>query len=409
MKNFKGEYMMNISMISKNNCTGCSACIAVCPRKCIEMRVDEEQFNYPKIDEKDCIDCGLCLKICPADTPTQLYDSLEAYAATGKNKAIVEKSSSGGAFILCAQYIINNLSGYVCGAVLEDGLNLKHKIVNTMDGVQKMQGSKYIQSDMGDCFEEIINLLKAGKYVLFSGTPCQVAGLKKIVNKGTEHLFTLDLICHGVPSAYAFSDYMKKMYGEDEYFDFTFRQRNKYLLTSYSYSYKNKNKKKHSEKEDNYRLIEAFEDPFYQSFIEGNNYRESCYTCKYTQAKRCGDITIGDCANSNAYKRLLGKSLSSIIVNTEQGKKLWNGVKEQFEYEIADYEKEIKLNKQLHEPVKRSNKRDDFYQDLKEMKNADFKEKYCLKRGIKEKFKHFVLWHMPVSTRIKLKKILRRI
>lgn len=405
--------MKNISIISKNDCTGCSACIAVCPQKCIKMQVDEEQFNYPKIDAKICIDCGLCFKICPANTTVQLHDTIEVYAATGKNKVIVEKSSSGGAFILCAQYVIKNLNGYVCGAVLEDGLNLKHKIVNTIEGVQKMQGSKYIQSDMGHCFESIIDLLKEGKYVLFSGTPCQVAGLRKIVKKGEDHLFTLDLICHGVPSAYAFSDYMKKMYGgEEEYSDFTFRQRNKYLLTSYSYSYfhKNKNKKKeYSEKSGHYKLIEAFKDPFYQSFIEGNNYRESCYTCRYAQANRCGDITIGDCANSNAYKSLLGKSLSSIIINTEQGSKLWNGIKEQFEYEIADYKQEVKLNKQLHEAVKRPNKRDDFYYDLKKMNNDKFKEKYCSKRGFKEKIKHFILWHIPVQTRIRLKRLMGQI
>lgn len=400
--------MMNINMVSKDNCTGCSACIAVCPKKCIEMSMDEELFKYPKIDQSKCIECGLCLKVCPAENSMEMHDNLEAYAATGINKAIVEKSSSGGAFVLCAKYVIDNLKGYVCGAVLEDGLSLKHEIVNSIDDVRKMQGSKYIQSDMGNCFEEIVNLLKLGEYVLFSGTPCQVAGLKKIVKQNADHLFTLDLICHGVPSSHAFSYYMKKMYGEEKYQNFTFRQRNKYLLTSYSYSYENKNKNKDNQKKD-YKLIEAFEDPFYQSFIEGSNYRESCYICKYAQAKRCGDITIGDCANSNAYKCLLGKSLSSIIVNTEQGRRLWNGVKEQFEYEIADYEKEVKLNKQLHESVKRPNKRDDFYHDLRDMDNMEFKEKYCPKRGIKEKFKHFVLWHIPVSTRIKLKKILRRI
>lgn len=105
----------------------------------------------------------------------------------------------------------------------------------------------------------------------------------------------------------------------------------------------------------------------------------------------------------------MGRSLSSIVVNTEQGSKLWNGVKEQFEYVIADYEKEVKLNKQLHEPVKRPNKRHDFYYDLKEMNNNDFKEKYCSKRGLKEKIKHFILWHIPVRTRIRLKKLMGRI
>lgn len=398
--------MINISLIPKDNCTGCSACATVCPQKCIAMKLDEEGFKYPNIDMRKCVDCGLCLKDCPVDSSTQLYDTLEVYAATGKNKTIVEKSSSGGAFVLCAQYVIKELKGYVCGAVLEDNLILRHKVVNTMEGVKKMQGSKYIQSDMGNCFGIIINLLNAGEYVLFSGTPCQVAGLRKIVKKGLDHLFTLDLICHGVPSAFAFSEYMRKMYGSKKYSDFTFRQRNKYLLTSYSYFYENKNK---SENDREYMFIEAFEDPFYQSFIEGNNYRESCYTCRYAQSRRCGDITIGDCANSNAYKSLLGKSLSTIVVNTAQGIKLWNGVKEQFEYEIADYDKEVLLNKQLHEPVKRPNKRDEFYCDLMQMSNNNFKEKYCSRRGLKEKFKHFILWHIPIRTRIKLKRIMRKI
>lgn len=399
---------MNISMISKNDCTGCSACIAICPQKCIEMDVNEEQFSYPKIDEEKCTECGLCMKNCPVNTPVKLYESNEVYAANGKNRTLVERSSSGGAFVLCAQYVIENLNGYVCGAVLDEGLRLKHKAVNNMKDVKKMQGSKYIQSDMGNCYEVIINLLKAGEYVLFSGTPCQVAGLRNIVKKGEDHLFTLDLICHGVPSGHAFSDYIKKMYGEEEYSDFTFRQRNKYLLTSFSYSYFHKNKNIQNNK-GRYKLIEAFEDPFYQAFIEGNNYRESCYTCKYAQSRRCGDMTIGDCANSNAYNSLLGKSLSSIIINTEQGSKLWNAIKVQFEYEVADYEKEVKLNKQLHEPVKRPQIRNDFYYDLREMDNCDFKEKYCLKRDLKDRIKHFILWHIPVITRIRLKKLMGRI
>ena len=392
--------MKNINMILKKKCTGCSACIAICPKKCIEMKKDDEKFEYPVIDEKKCIECGLCLQNCPVDNEVSLYDNLEAYAASGKNKKIVNRSSSGGAFIVCAQYVIEKLNGYVCGAVLNDDLTLKHRIVNSMDEVHKMQGSKYIQSDMGCCFEKIVDLLKSGQYVLFSGTPCQVAGLRKIVKIGIDHLFTLDLICHGVPSAYAFSDYMKKMYAEDEYSNFTFRQRNKYLLTSYSYSYYNKNKN---------NMIESFEDPFYQSFIEGNNYRESCYSCQYAQANRCGDITIGDCANSNAYKSMLGESLSSIIVNTEQGLILWNNIKEQFKFEVADYEKEVKLNKQLHESVKRPSKRDEFYTDIKDMENEKFKAKYCSKRGFKDKFKHFILWHISVKTRIRLKRLMGRI
>lgn len=403
--------MNNINIVSKNICTGCSACIEVCPLNCIAMKLDEEKFLYPQIDSNKCINCGKCLSICPAKNSLEVNENVISYAATSKDTEILKKSSSGGAFYISAKYIIEELKGYVCGAVLDENLRLKHKIINKIEDISQMQGSKYIQSEIGDCFKKIIKLLKSGNYVLFSGTPCQVAGLKKLLHREEqEKLFTLDLICHGVPSSYAFTDNLKKMYNLRECENFSFRQRNKFVLTSYSYSYyKNKNISISSIKRENPTTIFAFQDPFYQSFLEGNNYRESCYNCKYAISKRCGDITIGDCASTNLYKKLLGRPLSSIIINTEQGKLLWENIKEKFDYEVADYEKEVKLNKQLHQPVKRPQKRDEFYVDLKNMKANDFKKKYCPQRSVKEKIKHFLLWHIPVATRIKLKKFLGRI
>lgn len=406
--------MNTINIISKNICTGCSACITMCPTKCITMKLDKEQFLYPQIDLNKCIKCGKCLKHCPIDNLLDLNKNITYYVATAKDTVQVQKSSSGGAFYIAAKYVIEKLNGYVCGAVLDENLKLNHKIINRVEDIVKMQGSKYIQSEMGDCLKKIIKLLRNGEYVLFSGTPCQVAGLKKITSEEErKKLFTLDLICHGVPSAYAFSDSMKKMYGLGEYKDFSFRQHSKFLLTSFSYSYSfyKNNKKKNLELQKNEKVtrIFSFEDPFYQSFLVGNNYRESCYNCKYATSNRCGDITIGDCASSNMYRKLLGRSLSSVIINTEQGNILWEKIKEEFDYELADYGEEVKLNKQLHQPVGRPSKRNEFYIDLKNMKSDEFKKKYCPKRGVKEKIKHFLLWHIPVATRIKLKILLRRI
>lgn len=396
---------MNISIIEKNDCTGCFACMEVCPKECIKMDTDEEKFNYPKVDLNKCVNCGLCLKSCPVHSPIQLVENIKAYAAIGKNSKMIESSSSGGAFIVCAQYVINELNGYVCGAILDENLILKHKVVNSMSDVRKMQGSKYIQSELGNCFQTISSLLKEGNYVLFSGTPCQVAGLRQTVKSHSDHLYTLDLICHGVPSALAFKDYLYKMYGEKKYYNLTFRQKNKYLLQSYALCYNVENTR-NSILGNKFKRIEAFEDPFYHSFCTGINYRESCYHCKYASSKRCGDITIGDCANSNSYQSLLGRTLSSIIINTNQGISLWNEVKSQFIYVPADYEEEVRLNKQLHEPVKRPARRNEFYKDLKIMENKDFKNNYCPKRNVKDRIKHFIIWHIPAVKRIKLKKLL---
>lgn len=388
---------MNIEIVKSDQCTGCFACASVCPKKCIKLSVDSEGFSVPQIEKDQCIECGKCVKSCPAYNEMELLDPIEVYAATGKNEKEIIRSSSGGAFYLFAKYIVTKEKGYVCGAILDEKLELEHCITDSIEGIIQMQGSKYIQSNIKDCIPRIIDLCKNGKKVLFCGTPCQVAAVKQVISKGKENLYTVDLVCHGVPSARKFSEYIKKAYGNTRYDEFSFRQRNRYVLTTFSYSWKGAKNR-----------IFAFADPFFQAFLDGYNYRESCYSCRYAKSRRVGDITIADCANAKAYIDLTGKPVSTIAINTLQGKRIWDNVKESTEYVRADYEREVKMNKQLHASVERTKFRDSFYVDLQELSVEEMKLKYCPKQKFKEQVKHFLIWHIPAKIRYKIIKWIRR-
>ncbi len=388
---------MNIEIVKKNQCTGCFACASVCPKNCINLSVDSEGFSVPKINTDQCIDCGKCVKICPAHNDVELLKPIEVYAATGKKQSEVIRSSSGGAFFLFAKHFIQREHGYVCGAILDENLELKHCITDRMDDVIKMQGSKYIQSDIKDCIPEIIDLCKNGKKVLFCGTPCQVIAIKQVLKNRADNLYTLDLICHGTPSARKFSQYIKRTYGKEYYNDFSFRQRNKYVLTTFSYFWKDAEKR-----------VFAYEDPFFQAFLDGYNYRESCYSCKYAKSTRIGDITIGDCSNGREYKSLTGKPISTIAVNSLKGKEMWDDIKDVIEFVEANYEREVRMNKQLHESVRRISLRDDFYIDLQKLSIDELKMKYCHIQTFKDKLKQFLVWHIPANTRYKIIKLIRR-
>lgn len=380
-----------------NQCTGCGACTQVCAKRCITMKPNNEGFYYPQIDRTICVACGRCVSVCPAIAGFSMQKPIIAYAATSQNVIDGERSSSGGIFFEAASYIIQYLHGYVCGAVLDDQLVLKHIVTNKMTDICKMQGSKYIQSRIDDCYQVIIDLLDQDTNVLFCGTPCQVEGILKVVGN-RENLYTMDLVCHGVPSNVKFVEYMKKNYKLKGNVDFSFRQKNAFTNSTFSYAYKINSK---------YFSVPAFNDPFYQAFLEGNNYRESCYTCRFACSNRVGDITIGDCANWRAYKLPINRVLSTVLINTEKGEVLWNRISNKMLYCTANYEREKELNQQLHTPTTRKDKRDNFYSDIECCQWKELKRRYCPHRGIKERVRYFVLMHTTPRFRQNLKRFIK--
>lgn len=402
MNNTGGKASPNIAediSVIGIRCTGCGACVIACTNNCITMTPDAEGFYYPQIQKQDCISCGKCLRVCPSFSAVPKKKPEIAYAATSKNGKETEKSASGGMFYYAAKFMIERMHGYVCGAVLDDHLGLRHILTNDMSMVSKMQGSKYIQSSVYDCYTGIRELVSSGVNVLFCGTPCQVAGVLKTIGN-SECLYTMDVVCHGVPSNLAFAEYVKSMYGTDGFPNLSFRQKNPHIKSIFAYAFdKNSGKRK---------TIPAFQDPFYQAFLDGANYRECCYTCQYANPERVGNITIGDCANWRAYDLPVDAVLSTLTVNTAKGKRIWNAIADNLQYTQADYDKESRLNKQLSKPTARSSKRDSFYQDINKLSWKQLKDKYCHHRSPKEKIHNFILMHTSARSRYRLCHFLRK-
>lgn len=187
----------NIGSVLSKQCTGCLACVDKCPKGCIKKTVDSEGFNIPLIDRTKCIECSLCTTVCPAITTNSSDVIKKAYSAFAKKN--VDKSASGGMFVTIARHFMSNWNGVVVGCVYDEHMNVKHMITESMDGLELMQNSKYVQSDTLGIYKKVLEYIKLGRKVLFCGTPCQVSAIKKFI-KNDELLFTIDLLCHGVPS-----------------------------------------------------------------------------------------------------------------------------------------------------------------------------------------------------------------
>lgn len=197
-----------INIISKFDCCGCGACIQACPKHCISFNEDEQGFFYPLVDIGLCVDCHLCEKVCPTLNQASPRGPLEVYAAKNPNEIIRLASSSGGIFTMLAEVVISR-GGVVFGARFNEEWEVVHDYTETIEGLSVFRGSKYVQSRIGSCFQQAKEFLLSGREVLFSGTPCQIAGLKLFLRKDYENLLTVDIVCHGVPSPKIWRDYLK--------------------------------------------------------------------------------------------------------------------------------------------------------------------------------------------------------
>lgn len=315
-----------VRLAFKDNCTGCTACYNICPKQAITMRENEEGFLYPVIEEKLCIECGKCAQVCPVLAPE--YDNLKpvCYAAYAKNE-IRMKSSSGGIFTILAKEIINQ-GGWVCGAAYDENFNVKHILVDQEDELEKIRGSKYVQSDIGHMFMSIKEKLDCGETVLFTGLPCQVAGLKKYLNKDYVQLVTVDLFCHGVPSPKSYHKYLDAVASGKKIIDVNFRNKENYGWSSSStISFEDGTQYKNSHKND----------LFYNAFLPCMSVRKSCGTCMFSHIPRQSDISIGDYWGVEKYIPELndGKGVSAVLVNNEKGKALWEKIEGDLEKAVS--------------------------------------------------------------------------
>lgn len=337
---------------SNNNCTGCGACKQICPKKAIEMNYSNGPFLEPKINLDLCVNCGLCEKICPINIDYNTKNIINVYAGVNKDKEKIIKSTSGGAFYSIAKYILN-MNGVVYGCAYSKHLQAKHVRIDGLEKLEKLQGSKYVQSDIGNSYLNVKKDLELQKVVLFSGTPCQIAGLYGFLGKEYEKLITIDIICHGVSSQLFFDKYIKWYENKHNIdlinYDFRSKENTGWSLSGIVTGLRNGRITK--------KKIYYFSEFYYFYFLKGVIYRSSCYSCKYANSNRIGDITLGDCWGIELMKTNINtrNGCSLIIINSNKGKELLNG--SDLELMELPFESIVYYNRQLMEPsIKPSNR-----------------------------------------------------
>ena len=306
----------------KKDCCGCGACFSVCPRNAISMEEDACGYVYPRIDDTLCVECGKCRQVCAFQNHTETNTPKEVYAAAAKSSDVIQNAASGGIFTVLADAVIDK-GGVVFGAAFGEDWSVQHTAAESKEQLQKLRGSKYTHSSTGDTFRQVQKLLKEGRYVLYSGTPCQIAGLYGFLGKAYENLLTVDLICHGVPSNRMFQDFVKALEQKENgrVVSFSFRDKSmgwgkngSAVIESGGKTYRKKL----------WESASAY--PYY--FAKSLLSRENCYTCKYACANRPGDISLGDYWGiEKSHPEYLGKNgfddtkgISAVIANTDQGK-----------------------------------------------------------------------------------------
>ncbi len=280
-----------IRINNKAECCGCGACAQRCPRKCITMQSDKEGFAYPVVDTKQCTNCGLCEKVCPVINQQPESQPIATYAATNSNEVVREQSSSGGIFTLLAAETINK-GGIVFGAAFNERWAVEHTFADNIDDIKRFRGSKYVQSNIGNSYAMAEKFLKEDKEVLFSGTPCQVAGLKKYLRKEYKNLKTVDFICHGTPSPLVWKKYLEEICRINNISNITDIQfRNKaegWKRFSLQITYTGNDGKERIFRET------LNDNIFMKCFLSNLCIRPSCYLCPARSGKSGSDITLGD-------------------------------------------------------------------------------------------------------------------
>lgn len=374
--------MIDKKIKENKDCMGCYACSSICPENCISMETDNEGFWYPKVDYNKCIKCGLCVNVCPIINKTIVNNKPKAYACNNKDEAIRLASSSGGIFTLVAEQVIDR-DGIVFGVGFDKDFKVVHSYVEDKHELYKFRGSKYVQSEIEDTYKQAEYFLKQGKEVLFTGTPCQISGLKSYLDKEYEKLICMDNICHGVPSPRVWDkyvDFREKKAGSKPR-RIAFRLKNDgWKLYSVSFLFKDDTEYRETQKDDLYM----------RAFLKDVCLRPSCYSCEFKTLNRESDITLADFWGIQNILPDMDddKGTSLIFVNSDKGQKMFENIKDNIVYKEIDINEAVSSNSAAIRSVAYNPKRENFLNDLDKMEFDELVKKYCTdKFGIRVKRK----------------------
>lgn len=337
-----------INIVDKSTCCGCTACKAVCPKQCISMKADKDGCFYPQVDLSLCIDCHLCEKVCPELADKTKHRPTATYAAQNNDDTIRRNSSSGGIFSLLAEDTILK-GGVVYGArYTDDFLSVEHSRAETIDQLAQFRGSKYLQSQMSDIFTDVKKELLTGRQVLFSGTPCQVAGLNNFLRKKYENLATVDFVCHGVPAPYVWQSYIDSIKTPIDTISLaSMRDKTdgwkKFRMVIGVHDSSGKKKTIVDEPFGNNKYMQAF--------LSNMCLRPACYKCPAKGGESGSDITIGDFWGIDQVDPSIDddKGLSLVMVHTEKGRQLFDRIK--CAKSLQDYDKALRYNPSIEHSV----------------------------------------------------------
>ena len=330
-------------------CCGCGACVEVCPEECISLKTNENGFHVPMINDEACIQCGKCRRICPIASKGIGNKPVAVYGAYTKKPE--KKSASGGLGYSLSRKVIEN-GGIVYGAAYDKYMQVAIIRVEKNEELWRLQGSKYVQADMTGVISRVIEDLQSGRQVLFTGTPCEVAGVKAMARekKLEDKLYTTEIICHGTPSPELFKDYLK--WAEEKYGK---------TITSYAFRVKEKDTDKDfmsllGFSDGSECMVSGFKDPYYKLFLSSRWFRESCYECPFSSKERVADVTIGDYWNSEKLPRNFGRGrrVSVVLVNSDQGKELLDSIREDIILTESNWNVAAAGNVNIYRPTKKN-------------------------------------------------------
>ena len=360
-----------ITIVETQNCTGCYSCSSICPEHCIAMQSDSEGFWYPTADRDTCVECGLCEKVCPMQRKAEVKNDPQAYACRNKDESVRLLSSSGGLFTLIAGQIISN-RGVVFGASFGHDFTVSHSYAETMEELEGLRGSKYVQSKIGDTYKQIKGFLSQGQLVLFSGTPCQIGGLKAYLQNHYEKLFCVDIICHGVPSPEVWQKYVayREKRAKSPTRRISFRRKDEgWKRYSVSFSFEN-----------NTEYLQTLDKDLYmQAFLRDICLRPSCYACNFKTLHRQSDITLADFWGIQHILPEMDddKGTSLLLLNSNSGKKMFEGIKNQIAYQEVVMSHAIAYNQPAIKSALQNPKRKTFFKELDQMPFDKLVNRHC--------------------------------